>query len=130
MWRCHADDTVAEAVATLATKRIGALPVQDGDEGVAGLISERDVLYCLQAHGAEALRMKVRDVMTAPVISVTPDNAVMEALALMTRRRIRHLPVMSDGRMVAFISIGDLVKFRIDRIEAEADAMRVYIQSA
>lgn len=130
VWRCHADDTVAAAVETLATRRIGALPVQDGDTQVAGIFSERDVLYCLKAHGAAALDMRVRDVMTAPVITVTPDNAVMEALALMTRRRIRHLPVVDGGRMVAFISIGDLVKFRIDRIEAEADAMRAYIQSA
>jgi CBS domain-containing protein len=64
------------------------------------------------------------------VISVSPDESALEALALMTKRRFRHLPVMDDGRMVAFISIGDLVKFRIERIEEEADAMRHYIQSA
>lgn len=130
VWTCHADDSVADAVKTLATKRIGALPVVDADGTVAGIMSERDVLYCLNAHGAAALAMKVRDVMTAPVHHVTPQNAVLEALALMTRRRFRHLPVMKDGRMVAFISIGDLVKYRIDRIESEAEAMRSYIQSA
>jgi CBS domain-containing protein len=74
--------------------------------------------------------MRVRDVMTAPVISVSPDQSALEALALMTRRRIRHLPVIDQGRMVGFVSIGDLVKFRIDRIEAEAEALRVYIQTA
>jgi CBS domain-containing protein len=68
--------------------------------------------------------------MTTPVITASPDQSVLEALALMTQRRIRHLPVMEDGRMIAFISIGDLVKYRIERIEAEADAMRHYIQSA
>jgi CBS domain-containing protein len=68
--------------------------------------------------------------MTAPVVTVSPETSVMEALALMTRRRFRHLPVLEDGRMIGFISIGDLVKYRLDRIEAEADAMRVYIQSA
>ena len=68
--------------------------------------------------------------MTTPVISVSPEQSALEALALMTRRRFRHLPVMDGGRMVAFISIGDLVKYRIERIEAEADAMREYIQSA
>lgn len=131
VWRCHAEDTVADAVEVLAKKRIGALPVQDSDgDGVAGIFSERDVLYSLQNHGADALRMKVRDVMTAPVITIAPDTSVMEALALMTRRRFRHLPVVENGRMVAFVSIGDLVKYRIDRIEAEADAMRVYIQQA
>ncbi|MFX4474220.1 CBS domain-containing protein, partial [Acinetobacter baumannii] len=62
--------------------------------------------------------------------TVTPDTSVMEALALMTKRRFRHLPVVDHGRMVGFVSIGDLVKFRIDRIEAEADAMRAYIQTA
>ncbi|QCI93990.1 CBS domain-containing protein [Novosphingobium sp. EMRT-2] len=131
VWRCHAEDTVADAVEVLAKKRIGALPVQDGDgDGVAGIFSERDVLYSLQNHGADALRMKVRDVMTAPVITIAPETSVMEALALMTRRRFRHLPVVENGRMIAFVSIGDLVKYRIDRIEAEADAMRVYIQQA
>ncbi|GAC1572552.1 MAG: hypothetical protein NVS3B27_18250 [Novosphingobium sp.] len=68
--------------------------------------------------------------MTAPAISIEPDMPVLHALSLMTRRRIRHLPVVADGKMLAFVSIGDLVKFRIDRIEAEAEAMREYIQSA
>jgi CBS domain-containing protein len=130
IWRCHADDSVGDAVATLAKKRIGALPVEDHDTPVAGIFSERDVLYCIQAHGAAALQMKVRDVMTAPAICVSPDTTVMEALALMTRRRFRHLPVLDGANLAGFISIGDLVKYRIDRIEAEADAMRVYIQSA
>jgi CBS domain-containing protein len=130
VWKCHADDSVADAVAVLATKRIGALPVEDHGEPVAGIFSERDVLYCLQKHGAAALDMKVRDVMTAPAISIEPDMPVLHALSLMTRRRIRHLPVVADGKMLAFVSIGDLVKFRIDRIEAEAEAMREYIQSA
>ncbi|MCW1382201.1 CBS domain-containing protein [Novosphingobium sp. KCTC 2891] len=130
VWRCHAEDLVADAVEVLATKRIGALPVEDAGAGIAGILSERDVLYCLQAHGSDALRMKVRDVMTAPVISVTPQDSVLHALGLMTRRRVRHLPVMDGARMVAFISIGDLVKHRLDAIEAEAEAMRSYIQSA
>ena len=130
VWKCHADDSVAVAVAVLATKRIGALPVEDHGEPVAGIFSERDVLYCLQKHGAAALDMKVRDVMTAPALTIEPDMPVLHALTLMTRRRIRHLPVVSDGKMHGFVSIGDLVKYRIDRIESEAEAMREYIQSA
>jgi CBS domain-containing protein len=135
VWHCQADDRVADAVETLATRRIGALPVTDAsspDAGhtVAGIFSERDVLYALKTHGAAALDMKVRDVMTAPVISVSPSSTALEALGLMTRRRIRHLPVIDGGKMVGFISIGDLVKYRIDRIEAEAGALREYIQSA
>ena len=130
VWTIHADDSVADAVALLAERRIGAVPVTDAGMDVAGIFSERDVLYSLRKLGADLLTRKVRDVMTSPVISVSPDQSALAALALMTKRRFRHLPVIDGGRMVAFISIGDLVKFRIERIEAEADAMRHYIQSA
>ncbi len=122
------DRTVAEAVALLASRRIGAVPVIDGDQ-VAGIFSERDVIYSLEREGAAALDKKVRDVMTAPALTVTPDESVLGALALMTRRRIRHLPVIERGRCIGFISIGDLVKYRIERIESEAEAMRAYIQA-
>jgi len=130
VWTIHADDSVADAIALLAERRIGAVPVTDAGVDVAGIFSERDVLYFLRKLGADLLTRKVRDVMTSPVISVSPDQSALAALALMTKRRFRHLPVMDGGRMVAFISIGDLVKYRIERIEAEADAMRHYIQSA
>ena len=123
-----ADRTVAEAVTLLANKRIGAVPVLDGDS-VAGIFSERDVIYCLEQYGAAALDRKVSQVMTAPAISVAPEETALGALALMTRRRIRHLPVVDGGRCIGFVSIGDLVKHRIDRIEAEAEAMRTYIQT-
>ena len=126
---CSADMTVREAIALLAEKRIGALPVCE-DEAVIGIFSERDVIYCLASAGADALDKSVSDVMTSPAITVAPDTEVLTALALMTRRRIRHLPVTESGRAVGFISIGDLVKHRIDRIEADAEAMRAYIQSA
>ena len=130
VWSCHADDKVSDAVEMLATRRIGALPVRDQSEAVAGIFSERDVLYRLQKHGGAALDLKVRDVMTAPAITIDPATRVDEALALMTRRRIRHLPIEQDGRMIGFISIGDLVKYRIEKIESEAEAMRSYIQTA
>lgn len=123
------DATVGEAIALLHDQRIGALPAtRDGQ--IVGVISERDVVYCLKDHGAEILDWPVAEVMTAPAITVTPATGVMTALAMMTRRRIRHLPVMADGELVGIVSIGDLVKYRIDRIEAEAEAMRSYIQSA
>ncbi len=123
------DRTVAEAVSLLAGRRIGAIPVMVGD-AVAGIFSERDVIYCLQREGAAALDRKVSEVMTAPAISVPSSEAVLNALALMTKRRIRHLPVIDAGKCVGFVSIGDLVKYRIERIESEAEAMRSYIQSA
>jgi CBS domain-containing protein len=121
--------SVADAVALLSEKRIGALPVIDGGQ-VVGVFSERDVVYCLASAGAAALDRKVADVMTSPAMTVSQDTGVMEGLALMTRRRIRHLPVVDGASVQGFISIGDLVKYRIDKIEAEASAMRDYIQSA
>jgi CBS domain-containing protein len=125
---CDASISVREAVALLAGKRIGAMPVvKDGE--VAGIFSERDVIYQLQNYGPEMLDKSVGEVMTAPAVSVEPETPILAALSLMTRRRIRHLPVISGGQMVGFISIGDLVKHRMDAIEFEAEQMRVYIQS-
>lgn len=121
--------SVAGAVALLAERRIGAAPVVEGDR-VIGIFSERDVVYCLASKGAAALDLSVVEVMTAPARTVTPDEPVLGALSLMTRRRIRHLPVLEGDRLVGFVSIGDLVKYRMDRIEQEAEAMRSYIQSA
>jgi CBS domain-containing protein len=121
--------SVREAVALLAEKRIGALPVID-DGTVCGIFSERDVIYSIAKMGATALDEKVATVMTSPAMTVEPDSAVMAALSLMTRRRIRHLPVVNGGKVHGFVSIGDLVKYRIDKIESEAQAMREYIQSA
>ncbi len=125
----RADAKVTEAVRLLGERRIGALPVVDGAE-VTGIISERDLIYCLKDHGAEVLDWPVSRVMTAPAITVEPSTPVLNALALMTKRRIRHLPVVAGGRLVGLVSIGDLVKYRIERIEQEAAAMRDYIRSA
>lgn len=124
-----ADAPVSQAVAVLGEKRIGALPVVESGT-VAGIISERDVIYCLRDHGPAILDWPVSKLMTAPAITVEPGTDVMAALALMTQRRIRHLPVVADGAIRGIVSIGDLVKYRMERIEAEAEAMRSYIQSA
>lgn len=126
---CTTTMRVGDAVALLAERRIGALPVFKDDE-IVGIFSERDVVYQLADHGPAMLDQPVGAVMTAPAISVAPDTPVMDALGLMTRRRIRHLPVVDRGRVCSFVSIGDLVKYRIDRIEHEAAAMRSYIQNA
>jgi CBS domain-containing protein len=126
---CDCDMTMREALALLARKRIGALPVTR-DGLVVGIFSERDVIYCLEREGEASLDKPVGEVMTAPAIAVDPGTRIDDALALMTRRRIRHLPVMQGQRMCGFISIGDLVKSRIDSVEAEAEALRVYIQTA
>jgi len=126
---CAIDTSVREAVSLLASRRIGAVPVMDGDR-VAGIFSERDVIYRLAEEGDACLSRPLGEVMTAPAITVERSTAVLEALALMTRRRIRHLPVVEAGAMCGFISIGDLVKARLDEIEHEAEAMRTYIQTA
>lgn len=126
---CTTDTLVSEAVALLADRRIGAMPVtQDGE--LAGIFSERDVIYRLREIGERVLAMTVGQVMTAPAVTAQPDTSVLAALSLMTKRRIRHLPVIADGAMIGLVSIGDLVKHRIDQIESEAEAMRTYIQSA
>lgn len=124
-----ADAPVNEAVDLLARKRIGALPVLE-DGRIVGIMSERDVIYCLKDSGADVLGWPVSRVMTSPAITADPGTAVLAALAMMTQRRIRHLPVVVGGEIQGIVSIGDLVKHRMERIEAEAEAMRTYIQTA
>lgn len=120
---------VRDAIELLAQNKIGSLPVlRDGQ--VAGIMSERDIIYCLRSDGSAILDWPVERIMTAPAITVTPDVAVLAALSQMTRKRIRHLPVVEGDRLIGIVSIGDLVAYRINRIEQEAEAMRAYIQSA
>lgn len=123
---CSPEHSVHEAGRLLAENRIGCLPVTTDGE-VVGIFSERDLLYCVARDGGEVLARPVSTVMTAPAITIDKATDVLTALSLMTRRRIRHLPVMDVGRLAGFVSIGDLVKFRMDRIEEEARAMREYI---
>ncbi|HWW65656.1 MAG TPA: CBS domain-containing protein [Sphingomonadaceae bacterium] len=125
----HADARVADVVRLLAERRIGAVPVLDGGK-VLGILSERDILYRLAGDGAAMLDGRAEQVMTSPAITVSSDLGMLVALSLMTRRRIRHLPVVDGGMLVGIVSIGDLVKARIDRVEAEAEAMRDYIRQA
>jgi CBS domain-containing protein len=124
-----AESSVNDVVAILGQRRIGALPVVE-DGRVVGIISERDIVYCLKDHGADVLGWPVNRVMTSPAITADPSTSVLSALAMMTQRRIRHLPVVVGGEIRGIVSIGDLVKYRIERIEAEAEAMRTYIQTA
>jgi len=109
--------TVREAVALLAKRRIGAVPVIA--EGVIhGIFSERDLVGCLSAHGPGALDWPVDQVMSSPAVTVDPATPVLAALGTMTQRRMRHLPVVEAGEIRGIVSIGDLVKYRIERIEA------------
>jgi len=126
---CDIDMPMRTALGILANRRIGALPVMRNGE-VAGIFSERDVIYCLEREGEASLDKPVGKVMTAPPITVDPATRIDDALELMTRRRVRHLPVVRNGAMCGFVSIGDLVKAQVDGLAHEAEAMRTYIQSA
>ena len=105
------------------------MPVLDGGE-IRGIFSERDLVRCLRDHGSEALDWPVDRVMSSPAGPSTRTTPILAALATMTQRRMRHLPVVEVGEIRGIVSIGDLVKHRIERIEAEAEALRTYIQSA
>ena len=124
-----AGTSVRDAVAMLRDRGIGALPVIDGG-AIVGVFSERDLVGCICAHGAEALDLAVHEGMSSPAVTVPADTPVLTALAIMTKQRVRHLPVVESGEIRGIVSIGDLVKYRIERIEAEAQALRTYIQSA
>lgn len=125
----RSDERVLSVVRLIAEKRIGCVPVVD-DGQVVGIFSERDLVRHVASEGAAVLDRRVGDVMTGPPITVDDKTPVIYCLSLMTRKRVRHLPVIADGALVGLVSIGDLVKYRIDAIEAEAAALRDYIQSA
>jgi CBS domain-containing protein len=123
------DHSVMDAVRTLREHRIGAVLVMEGDM-IAGVLSERDVVRAIGHHGAGALNLAVSAVMTSPVITCGPTDSVATAMGMMTERRFRHLPVVDQGRLVGMVSIGDLVKQRIDDSEREAAALKDYIAAA
>lgn len=121
------DTTIAELVRTLTLERIGAAVVT-GDEGtVVGIISERDIVHGLSEHGADLLNMRVGELMTRTVVTCRPEQSLEDIMREMTSSRIRHLPVLQDGEMVGIISIGDVVKNRLEELEKESGALRDYI---
>jgi CBS domain-containing protein len=123
-------DTVRSVAQTLASKRIGAVVIVHDAGRIEGIISERDVVRCIALDGSEALNLKVSSVMTAKVKTCSEADSESELMAMMTENRIRHLPVVHNGKLTGMISIGDLVKFRIEAIEREAADMKAYIASA
>jgi CBS domain-containing protein len=123
------DRTIAEAADTIAQNKIGALLVDDGAGTIVGILSERDIVRGMSQHGANLQDVKVSELMTSDLIRCAPGDTVNEAMAMMTDRRIRHLPVFDGEQLVGFISIGDLVKCRMMEVQSEAEALRQYINS-
>lgn len=124
------DETLAEAVQLLAKRRIGAVVVTKGGGRIAGILSERDIVRIIASDGPEVLARPVSAAMTAKVKVCREDNSVNDVMEIMTAGRFRHLPVERDGVLVGIISIGDVVKKRIEEVEHEAAEIRNYIASA
>ena len=118
--------TVTGLLSELATHNIGAMVVV-GPDGVVGMVSERDVVRNLHQHGPELLRRQVGDIMTTVLVSCTPDDAVDDLSALMTNNRVRHVPVLEHGRLVGIVSIGDVVKNRMEELQVEHEHLHAYI---
>ena len=124
------EDSVQTIVDMLARHRIGAVVVVDPAGGIAGIVSERDVVRAMVGDVAGVVSMTAKDIMTAKVRTCSPTDSEAELMQMMTEGRIRHLPVVANGRVTGMISIGDVVKLRIESMEAEADQMKTYIASA
>lgn len=124
------NDKLSIAVDLLASQRIGALVVTNGDRKIVGILSERDIIRVIAKEGAGALDHTVRDAMTPKVSICNENHSVNEVMEIMTRGRFRHLPVEKDGLLDGIVSIGDVVKRRIEDVEQEAADIRAYIATA
>ena len=124
----RSDASVQQLLEILEEHKIGALVVSDDDETVTGIVSERDVARHLRSTGAGLLDQTVATIMTSDVQTCTPEDFIEDLARTMTDRRIRHVPVVADGHLVAIVSIGDIVKWRIDELQTERDHLVHYIQ--
>lgn len=121
---------LAEAVKLLATRRIGALVIRGAGGRLTGILSERDIVRALADHGPDGLRLTVGQVMTRNVATCHEDDNVASLMERMTEGKFRHLPVVRDGVLIGLVSIGDIVKQRVEQIERESEALRDYIRTA
>ncbi len=127
--KVRSDDSIARAATVMSDNKVGALLVEDANAHIVGILSERDIVGGMGPHGADLHDVRVSELMTADPIHCSPTDTVLQAMAMMTDRRFRHLPVFDGDNLAGFISIGDLVKCRIAEIQLEAEAMRNYIAS-
>jgi CBS domain-containing protein len=121
---------IADIAGLMREKRIGAVIVLDDNADIAGIVSERDVTRGLADHGADILTMSADQIMTAEVITCRPDDGVANLMRKMTAGRFRHLPVVNEGKMIGIVSIGDIVKYRLEELESEASMLQDYIAGA
>ena len=122
--------TVEAALHLLNDMRIGALVVSTAAEPIAGIVSERDIVRAFAARGAAVLHEAVEQIMTTTVVTCTPDELLTDVMSAMTEHRFRHMPVTDDGRLAGIVSIGDVVKNRLEELETETTELRAYIASA
>jgi CBS domain-containing protein len=122
-------DTIGDAVALLNDKNIGAVVVKDGAGAVSGILSERDIVRRLKSHGPAMLSAPVKDCMTRAPHTCKPDDTIDDLMGVMTEKRVRHLPVVNGGKLMGLVSIGDVVKRKIEEIEREAAELKQYISS-
>lgn len=127
MISCKPTDPVEEIARRLAEYRIGAIFVIDKSEGLAGIVSERDIVRKMASDGAEVFTSTASDIMTSDVVTCLPSDSVTMLMGLMTESRVRHIPVVVDGKIEGVVSIGDVVKARIAKAEREAAEMMQYI---
>jgi CBS domain-containing protein len=123
-------ETIESIVKVLGEKRIGAVVVIDDSGHIKGIVSERDIVRHIAIEGASVLKKTAATIMTSNVHTCQEGDSEQELMALMTAKRIRHLPVVTAGKLAGMISIGDVVKFRIEAIEREAEEMKAYISGA
>ncbi len=121
--------SVAQVSQQLSVRRIGSVLVLDGEGGVAGIVSERDLVRALASHGAKALELEATQVMTRDVVTCDPDESIDNVMEIMTRGRFRHLPVVRRGELLGLVSIGDVVKSRLEETRHEAEALKAYISA-
>ena len=116
-------DTVKDAADRMRAHSIAALVMKSG-AAVTGLISDREIVHAVARYGERALHMAVLEIVTHPTITIAPDDTLKRAMSLMTHHRVRHLPVIADGNLVGIVSIGDVVKHRLEDLETESNVLR------
>ena len=119
--------SVAQLSQQLSARRIGSMLVLDGEGAVAGIVSERDLVRALASHGAKAMELEARQVMTRDVVTCDPDDSIDQVMQTMTTGRFRHLPVVRHGELLGLVSIGDVVKARLEETKHETEALKAYI---